>query len=75
MKTELIARSSLLPVGRPGFASAPLTKGIMLFVGVSSLGVGLLHWKPYLPLILDPHIITHHQVRPLASPSSRELPS
>ena len=52
-------------VPRPGFSNAPLTKGMMLFVGASSLGIALLHWKPFLPLILEPHITKHHQVRSL----------
>ncbi|KAL7413164.1 hypothetical protein BDY24DRAFT_340939, partial [Mrakia frigida] len=60
------------------FSHAPLTKGMMLFVGISSLGVALLHWKPYLPLILEPHLTKHHQfwrlaTQPFAFINSSEL--
>lgn len=44
-----------------GFAHAPITKGIIIVVSISSVLISLFQLKPFVHLQLDPHIYTHHQ--------------
>ncbi|EJD53675.1 hypothetical protein AURDEDRAFT_110462 [Auricularia subglabra TFB-10046 SS5] len=60
------------------FHHAPICKGLMIGLGITSIGFSLFDVKYYLPLQLVPHISRHHQywrllTQPLAYANSSEL--
>ncbi|KZW04146.1 hypothetical protein EXIGLDRAFT_716145 [Exidia glandulosa HHB12029] len=60
------------------FNNAPISKGLMIALAATSIGISIFDIKYYLPLQLVPHISRHHQywrllTQPLAYASSPEL--
>jgi hypothetical protein len=46
-----------------GFAGAPVTKGLLILVGIASVACALADYKRYVPVIWDPHLKLYRQVQ------------